>query len=96
MELSHAMITLGLEQIQRRRKPQMKPCKKNLIQNKAKVKGVSRQIRPADTFRYLLELWDDLMFLAEMMLSDSTASAAPSSTSVLFLMRPDRTRDTWS
>lgn len=59
----------------------------------AKVKGVDHQIRPADTFRYLLELWDDLMFLAEMMLSDSTASAAPSSTSALFLMRPDRTRN---
>lgn len=33
------------------------------------------------------------MFLAEMMLSDSTASAAPSSTSALFLMRPDSTHD---
>lgn len=37
---------------------------------------------------YLLELWDDLMFLAEMMLRDRTASAALSSTSALFLIRP--------
>lgn len=37
---------------------------------------------------YLLELWEDLRFLAEMMLRDRTASAAESSTSGLFLIRP--------
>lgn len=43
-------------------------------------------------FSYLLELWDDLMFLAEMMFRDRTASAALSSTSALFLMRPGGTQ----
>lgn len=37
---------------------------------------------------YLLELWEDFKFLAEMMLRDRTASAAESSTSGLFLIRP--------
>lgn len=40
---------------------------------------------------YLLVLWDDLMFLAEMMFRDRTASAALSSTSALLLIRPDGT-----
>lgn len=39
-------------------------------------------------FTYLLVLWDDLMFLAEIMFRDRTASAALSSTSALFLIRP--------
>lgn len=38
---------------------------------------------------YLLELWEDFMFLAEMMLRERTASAAVSSTSGLFLIRPE-------
>lgn len=40
---------------------------------------------------YLLELWEDLMFLAEMMLRDSTPSAVMPSTSGLFLIRPGGT-----
>lgn len=39
---------------------------------------------------YLLVLWEDLMFLAEMMLSDRIASAALSSTSALLRIRPVR------
>jgi len=37
---------------------------------------------------YLLELWEDFKFLAEIMLRDRTASAAESSTSGLLLIRP--------
>lgn len=68
-------------------------CKENLKQNidynmtKTKEQTI-KQHEKKNHFSYLLELWDDLMFLAEMMLSDSTASAALSSTSALFLMRP--------
>lgn len=39
---------------------------------------------------YLLELWEDLRDLAEMMFRERMASTAASSTSGLFLMRPER------
>lgn len=44
---------------------------------------------------YLLELWEDFKFLAEIMLRDRTASAAESSTSGLFLIRPNTGTMIW-
>jgi len=39
---------------------------------------------------HLLQLWDDFRYLAEMILRERMASTAASSTSALFLIRPER------
>ena len=39
---------------------------------------------------HLLALWDDFRYLAEMILRERRASTAASSTSALFLIRPER------
>jgi len=39
---------------------------------------------------YLLELWEDFRYLAEIIFRERMASTAASSTSALFLIRPTR------
>lgn len=48
--------------------------------------------RVAILFTYLLELWDDFRYFAEIIFKDRIASTAASSTSALFLIRPNRGR----
>lgn len=48
--------------------------------------------RVAIVFTYLLELWDDFKYFAEIIFKDRIASTAASSTSALFLIRPDKGR----
>lgn len=48
--------------------------------------------RVATVSTYLLELWDDFRYFAEIIFKDRIASTAASSTSALFLIRPDRGR----
>lgn len=44
------------------------------------------------SFTYLLELWEDFRYFAEIIFKDRMASTAASSTSALFLIRPKKGR----
>lgn len=44
------------------------------------------------SFTYLLELWEDFRYFAEIIFKDRMASTAASSTSALFLIRPKKRR----